>query len=200
MSEAKKKSGIATAGLVLGIIGIVLSFIPIINNLAFVLGILALIFGIVSILKKTSKGKSIASIILGILAIVITIGIQNSVSNAIDDVTKELDKATGNSTEEVLKNDVNVSLGNFTVSKDELGLEDTKLVVTVKNISKSKKSFSIHIEAVDSEGKRIEDDYVYANDLNSGQTQDFEIFNLIQSDKVDSMKKATFKIVEVSAY
>lgn len=200
MSEAKKKSGIATAGLVLGIIGIVLSFIPIINNLAFVLGILALIFGIVSILKKTSKGKSIASIILGILAIVITIGIQNSVSNAIDDVTKELDKATGNSTEEVLKNDVNVTLGNFTVSKDELGLEDTKLVVTVKNISKSKKSFSIHIEAVDSEGKRIEDDYVYANDLNSGQTQDFEIFNLIQSDKVDSMKKATFKIVEVSAY
>lgn len=200
MSEAKKKSGIATAGLVLGIIGIVLSFIPIINNLAFVLGILALIFGIVSILKKTSKGKSITSIILGILAIVITIGIQNSVSNAIDDVTKELDKATGNSTEEVLKKDVNVTLGNFTVSKDELGLEDTKLVVTVKNISKSKKSFSIHIEAVDSEGKRIEDDYVYANDLNSGQTQDFEIFNLIQSDKVDSMKKATFKIVEVSAY
>ena len=30
-----KKSGLATAGLVLGIIGICLSFIPIINNAAF---------------------------------------------------------------------------------------------------------------------------------------------------------------------
>jgi hypothetical protein len=34
----KEKTGFATAALVLGIIGVVLSFIPIINNAAFVLG------------------------------------------------------------------------------------------------------------------------------------------------------------------
>ena len=46
MSESKKdeKSGLATAGFVLGIIGVVLSFIPIINNAAFVLGVLSFVF------------------------------------------------------------------------------------------------------------------------------------------------------------
>ena len=41
-----KKSGFATAGLVLGIIGICLSFIPILNNASFFLGVLAVIFGL----------------------------------------------------------------------------------------------------------------------------------------------------------
>lgn len=202
MSEVKtaNKSGLATAGLVLGIIGIVLSFIPIINNIAFVLGILALIFGIISLIKHASKGKAIAGLVLGILSIVITIGMQSTVSDAIDKTTNELDKITGDSTEEVLKNDVNVTLSDFTATEDEYGLTDTKLVVTVKNTTDEKKSFLIHIEAVNSDGKRINDDTVYANNLNANQTQEFEAFTLVQSDKVDELKDATFKIVEVSEY
>ena len=52
MSESVEKnnsSGLATAGMVLGIIGVVLSFIPIINNIAFFFFLLALIFGIIGI-------------------------------------------------------------------------------------------------------------------------------------------------------
>ena len=195
-----KKSGLATASLVLGIIGVVLSFIPIINNIAFVLGILAFVFGLITLIKKISKGKSIAGLILGILAIIITLAMQSTVSDAIDEASNELDKATGSSTEEVLKNDVNVNLGKFIATEDEYGLTDTKLIVKVKNITDENKSYSIHVEAVDSNGKRIDDDYVYADNLAAGQTQDFEIFNLIESEKVDAMKNATFKIVEVSVY
>ena len=44
-----KKSGLITAGLVIGIIGLVLSAVPIINNFAAILGVLAIIFGIVGI-------------------------------------------------------------------------------------------------------------------------------------------------------
>lgn len=195
-----KKSGLATASLVLGIIGVVLSFIPIINNIAFVLGILAFVFGLITLIKKIGKGKSIAGLILGILAIIITLAMQSTVSDAIDEASNELDKATGSSTEEVLKNDVNVNLGKFIATEDEYGLTDTKLIVKVKNITDENKSYSIHVEAVDSNGKRIDDDYVYADNLAAGQTQDFEIFNLIESEKVDAMKNATFKIVEVSVY
>ena len=43
MDKTKKKSGLATASLVLGFIGAVLSFIPIINNIAFILWVLAFI-------------------------------------------------------------------------------------------------------------------------------------------------------------
>ena len=45
--EEKKKSGFATAGLVLGIIAICFSFIPVVSYVSFVLGALAIIFSIV---------------------------------------------------------------------------------------------------------------------------------------------------------
>ena len=198
--ETKNSSGLATAGMVLGIIGVVLSFIPIINNIAFFIGILALIFGIIGIVKKAGKGKAIAGIVLGILSIVITLAMQSAVSDAIDETSKELDKITGNSTEEVLKTEVNVTLGDLQISKDEYGLTDSKMVVTVKNITDKKKSYSFHIEAVDANGNRIDEDYVYANDLSAGQTQNFEIFTYIEDSKIDGMKAATFKIIEDSAY
>ena len=198
--ETKNSSGLATAGMVLGIIGVVLSFIPIINNIAFFIGILALIFGIIGIVKKAGKGKAIAGIVLGILSIAITLAMQSAVSDSIDETSKELDKITGNSTEEVLKTEVNVTLGDLQISKDEYGLTDSKMVVTVKNITDKKKSYSLHIEAVDANGNRIHEDYVYANDLSAGQTQNFEIFTYIEDSKIDGMKAATFKIIEASAY
>ena len=198
--EKKNSSGLATAGMVLGIIGVVLSFIPIINNIAFFIGILALIFGIIGIVKKAEKGKAIAGIVLGILSIAITLAMQSAVSDSIDETSKELDKITGNSTEEVLKTEVNVTLGDLQISKDEYGLTDSKMVVTVKNITDKKKSYSLHIEAVDANGNRIQEDYVYANDLSAGQTQNFEIFTYIEDSKIDAMKAATFNIIEASAY
>ena len=198
--ETKNSSGLATVGMVLGIIGVVLSFIPIINNIAFFIGILALIFGIIGIVKKAGKGKAIAGIVLGILSIAITLAMQSAVSDSIDETSKELDKITGNSTEEVLKTEVNVTLGDLQISKDEYGLTDSKMVVKVKNITDKKKSYSLHIEAVDANGNRIHEDYVYANDLSAGQTQNFEIFTYIEDSKIDAMKAATFNIIEASAY
>lgn len=197
--EETKKSGFSTAGLVLGIIGVCTSFIPIINNLSFVMGVLAVIFGIVALAKKAGKGKIVASIILGVLAIVITINSQKALSESLDTLSKDLDKMTGSSTEEILANDVEVTLGEFEVTKKEYST-DTKLVVTVKNKHSETKSFSIQVEAVDSEGVRITNDYVYANNLNAGQSQKFEIFNLVSSDKIEDLKNATFKIVEASMY
>ena len=102
-----QKSSLCTAGLVLGIIGLCTSFIPVINNLSFFMGILAVIFGLVSI-KKAKKSKMIITIILGILAIVITLSVQQNISDSLDALSENLDKATGDSTEQVLANDVDV--------------------------------------------------------------------------------------------
>lgn len=193
------KSGFATAGLVLGIIGICLSFIPILNNASFFLGILAVIFGIISLLKKASKGKAIAALILGVLSVVITLSLQDSWSKSIDDISKDLDTASGKNTEEVLKK-VEVNIGNLEATSDEYGFVDSKLVVKVTNKEKEKKSYSITIEAMSADGSRIDQDTIYANDLGANQSQDFELFTYISSDKLDAMKAATFKIVEASMY
>lgn len=196
----KKKSGFGTASLVLGIIGVCTSFIPIINNVSFVLGLIGAIFAIISLIRKASKGQAIAGVVLCVLAIVITINSQKALSDSLNEVGADLNKATGASTEEVLKNDANVELGKFKVTKDSYGITDTKLTVKVTNKTSEKKSFNFHIEAVDANGVRINEDYVYANDLGAGQSQNFDIFTLVTSDKVDAMKKATFKIVEASMY
>lgn len=198
--EEKKKSGFATAGLVLGIIGICTSFIPIVNNLSFVLGLIGAIFAIVSLIKKASKGQAITGIILCVLAIVITINSQQALSDSLNEVSANLDKATGVSTEEVLANDTNVELGKFEVTKGSYGITNTKLTVKVTNKTNERKSFSFHIEAIDSNGSRINEDYVYANNLSAGQSQNFDIFTYVSSDKLDAMKNATFKIVEASMY
>lgn len=194
-----QKSSLCTAGLVLGIIGLCTSFIPVINNLSFFMGILAVIFGLVSI-KKAKKSKIIITIILGILAIVITLSVQQNISDSLDALSENLDKATGDSTEQVLANDVDVVIGEFEVTTDEYGLYDTKLVVQVTNKTKETKSFSIQVEAVDEDGNRINQDYVYANNLTAGQSQKFEIFNFVSSDEIETMKNAKFNIVEASVY
>lgn len=198
--EEKKKSGFATAGLVLGIIGICTSFIPFVNNLSFVLGAIGVIFAVISLVKKASKGQAIAGVILCVLAIVITINSQKALSDSLNEVSANLDKASGASTEEVLANDANVELGKFEVTKDSYGMTDTKLTVKVTNKTTEKKSFNFHIEAVDATGARINEDYVYANDLAAGQSQSFDIFTYVSSDKLNSMKNATFKIIEASMY
>lgn len=196
----KEKTGLSTASLVLGIIGICTSFIPIVNNVSFILGGLAIIFAVISLVKRAGTGKAVAGLVIAIIAIVVTMQSQKALSDGINTISNSIDKATGASTEEVLKNDVEVSLGNFEATTDEYGITNTKLVATVKNKLSESKSFNIHVEAVDSNGNRIAEDYIYANNLGAGQTQQIEIFNLVQSDKVDSLKKANYKIIEASVY
>ena len=163
MEKQTKKSGFATAGLVLAIIAISTSFIPIINNASFILGILATIFGIISLIKKANKGKSTVALVLGILSIIITISLQNSWSESLDNMT-------GDNTEEVLKN-VDVSIGNFIATTDQYGFTDTKLSVKITNKTNEKKSYEIQIEAIDTDGSRIDVYYIYANDLGASQVK-----------------------------
>ncbi|MCA9339198.1 hypothetical protein KC939_02525 [Candidatus Saccharibacteria bacterium] len=89
----KEKSGLATAGMVLGIIGICLSLIPIINNIAFILALLGLVFGIIGIVqtksgKKSGKGKAVAAVILAIATIGLVLISQKIFSDTLDNVTK----------------------------------------------------------------------------------------------------------------
>ena len=196
----EKRSGFATAALVLGIIGICFSFVPIINNISFILGILAFVFAIVSLVNKASKGKAIAGLILGILSIVITLSLQSSWAESLDKVSDDLDNAAGNNTEEILGRDVDVNIGTFEGSLGDYGLVDSKLTVTVTNKTDDVKSFTIQIEAVDASGSRIDTDYVYANSLGANQSQDFDIFTYVSSEDLEAMQSASFNVVEVSMY
>ncbi len=200
--EEKKKSGLSTAGLVLGIIGICTSFMPIINNLSFVMGVLAIVFGLIAFIKNSGKVKNIIVVVLGILAIMITINSQKALSDSLNDTintfNEDINNLNGKNTEEVLKN-IDVEIGNFEVTKNNY-LTETKLIVKITNKTSETKSFNIQIEAVKEDGTRITTDTVYANNLNAGQSQEFNTFTLVSSDNIETLKNATFKVVEASMY
>ncbi|WP_026672292.1 hypothetical protein [Alkalihalobacterium bogoriense] len=68
--EKPEGNGLATAGLVLGIIGVVLNLIPFIP---YILGGLAIVFGFVGLNKPVKQGVAKASLILGIVTIALKI-------------------------------------------------------------------------------------------------------------------------------
>ncbi len=98
MSQPLPHSAMAIAGLVLGIIGLLTSFLPIINNLSFILGILGLVFAAVGMTgclrgKRTGKGMAIAALVLNILTVVVVLASQAAMSAAIDGAQKALEGA-----------------------------------------------------------------------------------------------------------
>ena len=199
------KSIAAIVGLILGIIALVLSAMPIINNFAFILGVVGLIFGIVGVVgtrdkKKSGKGMAVASVIIAALACVIVLASQAVYSAARDEAGAQLDKATGDATEEILGSEVDVTLGDLTMKKGSYGMVESSMPITVKNLTDESHSYQIQVEAVNASGDRITQDYAYMNDLAAGQSQTVKAFTHVSSDEYDAMKKATVKLVSVSQY
>lgn len=199
------KSIAAIVGLILGIIALVLSAMPIINNFAFILGVVGLIFGIVGVVgtrdkKKSGKGMAVASVIIAALACVIVLASQAVYSAALDEAGAQLDKATGDATEEILGSEVDVTLGDLTMKKGSYGMVESSMPITVKNLTDESHSYQIQVEAVNASGDRITQDYAYMNDLAAGQSQTVKSFTHVSSDEYDAMKKATVKLVSVSQY
>ena len=71
-AQPRKSSGMAIAGLIMGIFAIVLCWFPGVN---WILGLLGLIFSIIGIAKKNggAKGAAIAGLILTILGVVLSV-------------------------------------------------------------------------------------------------------------------------------
>ena len=81
-------SAAAIVGLVLGILAIVTSWIPIVNNLSGILAMVGLVFSIVGVIgtvrgKKGGKGLAVAALVLNVLSLVIVLGLQSAWSAAL---------------------------------------------------------------------------------------------------------------------
>lgn len=73
----QQSNGLATAGLVVAIIGAVLSFIPVVGTVAWVLAPIGLVLSVVGLVKSkrtgSGLGKSIAGIVLSVVALVMCV-------------------------------------------------------------------------------------------------------------------------------
>ena len=150
-------------------------------------------------MENVKKGAGISAILLMFLGVINLVASMNRADSYVDEMSNDIDNATGENTEEVLKN-VDINMGPFEVITDEYGFSETKLVVNVTNNANERKSNNIEIEAVATDGSRIDIDYIYANNLEAGQSQNFDIFTYVDTDELEAMQSATFNVVEVSMY
>lgn len=77
-ASAQRKNGLGTAGFVLGLVGVIFAFIPLIGVVAWPLTILGLIFGIVGTVRANkgqadNKGLAISGVVLSVIGLIICI-------------------------------------------------------------------------------------------------------------------------------
>ncbi|MGO3090644.1 MAG: hypothetical protein ACTII7_13330 [Galactobacter sp.] len=92
----KRGNGWGVTALVLGVVAVVLSFIPVISIAAIVLGAVAVVLGIIGlIVKGRTKGTSIAGLVLSAVAIVIgsiVLAVTAAAVSVVNDAVTKTDK------------------------------------------------------------------------------------------------------------
>ncbi len=179
------KNGLGIAALVIGIIALLFSWIPLINNMAAMLAVLGAIFGIVGLIKiakvKGKKTFSVIALAINVIAFAAVISSQAALSKAFDEaaegpkaVQTSSDSKSDKKSEDVAKDltvgeSATLSDGTvLTITNVEHGLtqqfdDDVYLAVTVTVENKGSKK--IHCNPYD--WKSLND---------NGVEQDNEIF------------------------
>lgn len=188
----------SVASLVLGIVGCMLSFVLVVNNIVPIVAVVGFVLGIVAIKKGIgNRGAAIAGIVLCVASVIVTLAVQAYVGAVLDAASDSLDRTTGKQTEQVLQNDVNVTFEDYVIEEKDYHQEGY-LPVVVTNISNKVQSYSITVDAIGKDGNRIEQSYVYVNDLGPGKTAvDDRNFMAFTQEKCDVFKDATFEVIKV---
>lgn len=209
--KSERTSGVAITGFIVAVLALLGSWMPILNNISFVFAVISLIFGVIGFIavrkgKRVGQGLAVATILLSIIAGGVVLATQSFYGKVADDASKSIDESAndfnGNNTDKLLKTSVDVTLGQFTVNpgaEAEYTYDDTtELPVAIKNKAAEKASYTVKIEAVDASGVRIAEDTLFVSDLGADQTVSEKAFKYVEPDKLEALKTATFKVLEVS--
>ncbi|QSE76344.1 DUF4190 domain-containing protein [Lactococcus taiwanensis] len=92
MENKNESKVLAIVALILGILALILSWVPIVNNFAAVLAVISAILGLIAIIlnRKNKKTLSVVSFVISILAFIIVLATQSMYSSAIDSVGKQV--------------------------------------------------------------------------------------------------------------
>lgn len=203
---AVRGNWMAVTALVIGLVSLLLAFLPIINNFAFVLAIAGLGFGIAGWVaarggRRRGKGMSIASVVLAVLAIAGVLVSQAIYANAMDELSKELStkdyvpgadgsgSKAGGAGYDATK-DVKIT----SCAADDLGLINAN--VKIVNHDDAPRSYMITAEAV-RDGDRISELNTAVNDLRPGQTTTEKVSGTADG---GGSGKFTCKIVSVDSF
>jgi hypothetical protein len=208
----RKRSGLAITAFTVAAISLLLCWVPVVNTIVFFLGAIGLALAVPAWLSarhgnRGGKGLAVAAVVVSVLALLGVVATQAYYGKVIEDAaasfegsTGDLDNALGKNTDGVLAENLDVQLGGFTATEDDVGIVESKLVVTVTNIGAAPVSGELTVVADSTDGSRIAQDYVFIDSLDAGQRIETEAFVLVEADQVEPLKKAVFSVVEASVY
>ena len=188
-NNEKRQSALGITSMILGIIAIIISFVPFLNIISLPTAIIAIVFGIITVIRTSGKKAfAISGIILSVLAIVIAFSITIFAINMLDKSGKELDRIAKESLERT-----KIDVTNVELKIDE---NSTKVTGKIKNISGEKKEvITIVVPVVDKDtGKLIIDLYGVSRNLDVNGTWDFEVVSnqAVKNAKVDEKNIRVF--------
>lgn len=211
MSEAngnKATSGMAIAGLVLGILAVVSSWIPIINNFSFILAVIGLVFAIVGVVgtvrgKKAGKGIAIAALVINLVAAGIVLAMQSAMSAAIDDATSGLVSTEDVTVQQQEGTDVDAGTDSadqqaYAISDVQMTGDDYSVTIsgTFTNNSDAEVSYvQVSYRLLDAEGAQIGTAYANTNNLPAGGTWKFEAMGFEPLSSV-----ASYELADVTGF
>ncbi|MEC4177002.1 DUF5067 domain-containing protein [Adlercreutzia sp. R21] len=153
--EKKPTSGMAVTSLVTGIIALISSFVPLLNLLSFPFVLLAIIFGAIGLWQtvkgtKGGKGIAVAGLVLGVLALLVTVVMYGSAASVADSSEATTD-GTGNATEQQAQpadqaeasSDYAVTIDGCRVTEDYAGEPVAVVTYTFTNNSDDATSFMV---------------------------------------------------------
>lgn len=206
----KPLSGMAVASLVLGIIALLTSFLPIINNLSFILAALGLIFAIVGIVgtvrgKCRGKGLAIAALVVNVVSIVVVLATQSMFSTALDEATDQISSGTPTTIESSSSGDAAADAGSdassdapYTVADEAITGDAYSCTITgtFTNTSSNTMSYAqVSYNLYDADGAQIGTALANTNNLASGGTWKFEAVGFESVEDVVS-----FELVDVTTW
>ena len=207
VEQAKGTSGMAIAGLVLGILAAVSSWIPIVNNLSFILGAIGLILSIVGVVgtargKRAGKGLAIAALVINLVACGIVLAMQSAMSAAIADATSGMVSTENVSVQpEDAAADAPAPTADdpaYAITDVQMTGDDYSVTIsgTFTNNSDAEVSYvQVSYRLLDAEGAQIGTAYANTNNLPAGGTWKLEAMGFEPLSSV-----ASYELADVTGF
>ena len=199
-----QKAGVdlALVALVLGTVALALSWVPIVKYVAAAFAAGGILLAVLDTRRGAAEGWLPGVMIrwartLSVAALVVVVMTMLMAVRAGADAEK---KASGNATSAVLDDDLGTKWGEFTETKDSIGVTHRGLLLTVKNKSGDINSFDVLVEAVNANGERITSEQLLVRNMKKGEEKQYNLFQFSDDLTAKALKTAEFRVGNVRMY
>jgi len=207
MSEQQTPRSVAAiVALVLGVIALVSSWVPIINNLSFIFALVGVAFAVVGLVgtlrgKKSGRGLAIASVVVNVAAVAIVLATQSAYSAAIDEAASGTVQTSDGASAAAPTAEGTTSAepaDKYSIDGEELSGDAYSCKISGVYTNKAGKDLSyvqVSYNLFDADGNQIGTALANTNNLADGGTWKFEAFGSAAVDEV-----ASYKIGDVTGF